>query len=146
MTALTWNDTFSVGVEPLDDEHRELFGLLAALEAATTQRLQPESAARLLRKLEEATRTHFAREEAVMRAAKYPGLTLHSANHLRLMEKLEAFMARHGHGGQALNRHAINFLGDWLVNHIQTDDMRLGDWLRERKPIPDADASSALER
>ena len=130
MTALTWNDRFSVGVKPLDDEHRELFSILAALEAATTQSLEPEAAARLLRKLEEATRTHFAREEAVMRAAKYPGLALHSANHLRLMEKLEAFEARYGQGGQALNQHAHSFLDDWLANHIQTDDMRLGDWLR----------------
>jgi hemerythrin len=81
-----------------------------------------------------------------MSIAKYPGLALHSANHLRLMEKLEAFAARHGHGGQALNQYALNFLGDWLIYHIRTDDMRLGNWLRKGKPIPDAGAASALER
>ncbi len=72
MNVLAWNDSFSVGVGPLDDEHRELFGLLKALEAATMQSLEPETPARLLRKLEEATRTHFAVEETVMRAAKIP--------------------------------------------------------------------------
>jgi hemerythrin len=133
VNVLTWNETLSVGVQPIDDEHRELFDFLTALEAATKQSMEPESAARLLRELEEATRKHFAVEETVMRTAKYPGLVLHRANHLRLMEKLEAFSSRYGRGGQSLNQHALNFLGDWLVNHIQTDDLRLGDWLREHK-------------
>ena len=145
MNVLTWNDTFSVGVRRLDDEHRKLFGLLMALEASIRQSRQPETPARLLVMLEEATRAHFAEEEALMRAAKYSGLALHSASHVCLIEELETFGARHGRGEQPLNQHALNFLGNWLVDHIQTDDLRLGDWLRERKPCPDADVALALE-
>ncbi len=67
-----------------------------------------------------------------MREARYPGGALHAANHRRLMEKLPAFVARHGGSDARLNEHALNSLRDWLVFHIENDDRLLGDWMRER--------------
>jgi hemerythrin len=32
-----------------------------------------------------------------------------------------------------VNQHALNFLRDWLLHHIENDDARLGAWLNERK-------------
>lgn len=68
-----------------------------------------------------------------MQAARYPGLALHAANHKRLMQKVEAFAARHTSGGPAVNQHALNFLRDWLLYRIENDDMRLGAWWKEHK-------------
>jgi hemerythrin-like metal-binding protein len=95
---------------------------------------EPAEMGVLLNKLSAATAKHFADEEAMMREAKYPGLALHAANHQRLMEKVEAFAARHSRSGATVNQHALNFLRDWLLHHIENDDARLGAWLKERKP------------
>jgi hemerythrin-like metal-binding protein len=134
MAELTWSDRYAVGVEAIDDEHKQLFDAVRGLESAMARFAQPAEMGELLKKLSASTARHFADEEAMMREAKYPGLVLHMANHQRLMEKMEAFAARHSQSGVAVNQHALNFLRDWLLHHIENDDVRLGAWLHERKP------------
>jgi hemerythrin-like metal-binding protein len=133
-TELNWGDKYAVGFRGIDDEHKELFEAVRGVESAMARNAGPVETDALLKKLVAATGKHFANEEAIMRGAKYPGLALHAANHQRLMEKAEAFAARHGQGGVAVNQHTLNFLRDWLLHHIETDDARLGAWLKERKP------------
>ena len=133
MAELTWGDEYAVGVEAIDDEHKELFDAVRELESAMARFAQPAEMGELLKKLSASTARHFADEEAMMREAKYPGLALHMANHQRLMEKVQAFAARHSQSGVTVNQHALNFLRDWLLHHIENDDARLGSWLHERK-------------
>ena len=132
MTKLSWCEKYAVGVEAIDGEHKELFEAVLALESAMTRSAQPQEMSELLKKLSASTARHFAGEEAMMREAKYPGLAIHLANHQHLMEKVEAFAARHGRGGATVNQHALNFLRDWLLYHIENDDARLGAWLKDR--------------
>ena len=134
MAELTWGDEYAVGVEAIDDEHKELFDAVRGLESAMARFAQPTEMGELLNKLSASTARHFADEEAMMREAKYPGLALHVANHQRLMEKVKAFAARHSQSGVTVNQHALNFLRDWLLHHIENDDVRLGAWLDEHKP------------
>jgi len=133
MAELTWGDRYAVGVEAIDDEHKELFDAVRELESAMARFAQPAEMGELLKKLSASTARHFADEEAMMREAKYPGLALHMANHQRLMEKVQAFAARHSQSGVTVNQHALNFLRDWLLHHIENDDVRLGSWLDEHK-------------
>ncbi len=134
MTGLNWCGKHAVGLRAIDDEHKELFDAVREVESAMARNAEPAETGALLKKLVAATGKHFANEEAIMRGAKYPGLALHAANHQRLMEKAEAFAARHGQGGVAVNQHALNFLRDWLLHHMENDDARLGAWLKEHKP------------
>jgi hemerythrin-like metal-binding protein len=134
LTELNWRDKYAVGFRAIDNEHKELFEAATEVESAAARNAQPAETAVLLKKLVSATAKHFASEEAMMREAKYAGLALHAANHQRLMEKVEAFATRHGQNGVAVNQHALNFLRDWLLYHIDNDDARLGGWLKERGP------------
>ena len=133
MAELTWNETYAVGVEAIDGEHKELFDAVRAFELAMTRNTEAAEIRALLRTLTAATVKHFTHEEAMMREAKYPGLTLHSVNHRHLMEKLDAFVVRFSRDGAAINQHALSFLRDWLVHHIESDDQRFGDWLKDRE-------------
>ena len=133
MAELTWSNKYAVGIAAIDDEHKELFDAVQAFESAMTRNTEAAEIRALLRNLTAATVTHFAHEEAMMREAKYPGLTLHIVNHRHLMEKLDAFTVRFGRDGAAINRHALSFLRDWLVPHIENDDRRFGDWLKDRE-------------
>ncbi len=130
MAKLTWSDKYAVGVHAIDDEHKELVDTVREIESAMVQSADTGA---LLQKLVASASSHFADEEAMMRDRKFPGLAIHVANHQRLMEKVEAFAARHGRSGAAVNQHALNFLRDWLLYHIENDDARLGAWLSERK-------------
>jgi len=131
MAGLTWDDKYSVGVREIDDEHVELFDAVRELESAIARNAEAAETGASLMKLTAVTSKHFAGEEAMMRKAKYPGMTLHIANHQRLMEKLGAFSARHSRDGAQLNQHAVSFLRDWLLFHVENDDARYGDWLKD---------------
>jgi hemerythrin len=133
MAWLDWSNACNVSVEEIHEEHKEMFDAIRELESAVGRSAAPKETGALLRKLLIATSDHFTHEEAMMREAMYPGLALHIANHHRLIEKLKAFMARHGRQGQQLDQHALAFLRDWLIHHIQSDDQRVGDWMTERK-------------
>lgn len=133
MAELSWCDKHAVGFQGIDDEHRELFEAVQGLESAMGRFAGPAEMSELLKKLVAVTSKHFASEEAMMRGAKYPGLALHVANHQRLMEKVEAFSARHSRNGVVVNQHALNFLRDWLLHHVEGDDARLGGWLKEHQ-------------
>jgi hemerythrin-like metal-binding protein len=132
MAEITWCDKYAVGVEGIDDDHKELFAAVNALESAMARNVVAPETAALLQNLVDATQKHFASEEAAMREAKYPGLALHVANHQRLLEKVKAFASRHSQSDIQINQHALNFLRDWLVYHIENDDQRLGAWMKDR--------------
>lgn len=132
MGELSWCDKYAVGDRGIDDDHKELFGTVNHLESAIGRSAEAAEVVVLLKELVDHTGKHFADEETAMREAKYPGLVLHVANHQRLQEKVEAFAARHSQSGSQMNQHALNFLRDWLVFHIENDDGRLGEWLKDR--------------
>jgi hemerythrin len=132
MDELGWSEQYAVGVESIDDEHKELFAAVGKIKEAMTRSAEQAETVELLQKLASATGKHFADEEALMRAAKYPGIELHVANHRRLVQKIDAFVARHKRIGAPMDEHAWSFLRDWLVYHIENDDLRLGNWLQDR--------------
>jgi len=134
MAQVTWCDKYAVGVQEIDGEHKELFDAVGAFELAMTRNTEAAEIRALLRNLTASTVAHFAHEEAMMREAKYPGLTLHCADHRHLMEKLDAFTLRFTRGGAAITRHSIGFLRDWLLHHIENDDRRFADWLKAHEP------------
>jgi len=146
---LAWSDELSVGVSALDDDHQELFDGLEALKVAMSETSDPGVHGAALSRLAESTRAHFSHEEEMMKAVKYPGQALHAASHQHLTEKLGAFVARHCRGGHAMNEHSLKFLNDWLIHHIQTDDLRFGLWLKEcvaKRKLDNAAKASATPR
>jgi hemerythrin-like metal-binding protein len=131
MALLTWNSKYSVGVKPLDSQHTVLFGLLNDLHAAMLKGHAQSLTGPLLKKLVAYTHTHFKDEEAMMTAAKYPGLADHKIKHRDLIKQVEDFAARHERGEVTVNLQLMNFLRDWLTNHIQKTDHEYGPWLNE---------------
>jgi len=131
MPLLTWNNKYSVGVKPLDSQHTVLFGLLNDLHAAMMKGQAQGMTGPLLRKLVEYTHTHFSSEEQMMAAAKYPGLADHRIKHRELIQQVEEFADRFESGEATLNIQLMNFLRDWLSNHIQKVDHEYGPWLNE---------------
>jgi len=131
MALLSWSSRYSVGVKSLDGQHTVLFDILNDLHGSMLKGQAQAMTGPLLRKLVDYTRTHFTAEEGMMAAAKYPGLTQHRALHRDLMKQVEDYSARYERGEITLNLHLLNFLRDWLTNHIQKVDHEYGPWLNE---------------
>ena len=131
MALLTWNDRYSVGVKSLDSQHTVLFDILNDLHTAMMKGEAHTMTGPLLRKLIDYTRIHFQAEEGLLAAAKYPGLEDHQALHRTLIKQVEDYSERFDRGEIALNLHLLNFLRDWLTNHIEKTDHEYGPWLNE---------------
>jgi len=131
MALLTWNSKYSVGVKALDSQHTVLFDILNDLHAAMMKGQAQTLTGPMLRKLVDYTRNHFASEESALTAARYPGLAEHRVKHRDLTRQVEDYSARFDRGEITLNVHLLNFLRDWLTNHIQKVDREYGPWLNE---------------
>ncbi len=131
MALMTWNQKYSVGVHALDDQHTGLFNILNELHAAMMKGQAQTQTGPLLKKLVEYTRIHFAQEESMLARTKYPGLAEHREMHRDLVKQVDGYVARFERGEISLNVHLLNFLRDWLTNHIQKTDHQYGPWLNE---------------
>lgn len=131
MALLAWNSSYSVGVKSLDGQHTVLFEILNDLHTAMMKGQAQTMTGPLLRKLIDYTRTHFTAEEGMLAAARYPGLTQHRTLHRDLMKQVQEYSARYERGEITLNLHLLNFLRDWLTNHIQKVDREYGPWLNQ---------------
>jgi hemerythrin-like metal-binding protein len=131
MALLNWNSSYSVGVKTLDSQHTTLFAILNDLHSAMMKGEAHTMTGPLLRKLVEYTRTHFSAEEKMLADSQYPGLANHRLLHRNLMKQVEDYSSRFERGEITLNLHLLNFLRDWLTNHIQKVDHEYGPWLNE---------------
>ena len=131
MSLVNWTSKLSVGSSQLDADHIILIGLLNELHDAAVTGKGEELFETIFDTLKDYTATHFAREEALMRNANYPGYKDHKAYHHRLVSSLHDFAARYYSEKSSLAVSEIEqFLLGWLTNHIQKADFAYKPYLR----------------
>ena len=117
---IKWTPALSTGVKLLDEHHKSIFHWLAELEAAAADKrrlLGVYSIARLKHYADQ----HFAAEEDLMKSANYPDLVQHMAEHALFRVKLAELQSKAI--GQDVSSDTVEFLKEWLTNHITKTDM-----------------------
>jgi len=118
---LGWRDTYSLGIEQVDLQHRYFLDLINRIDRRLRDRTGVVEREPLLAELEAYARFHFISEENLMAEYGFPGLTghrvLHSdlLGHLNNEEKLYEL-------GMAGPDHLLDWLHDWFVTHTQGAD------------------------
>ena len=93
-----WDESYSVGVAALDNEHKHLLALSNAILQASAQATQQDVVRNLLAELQSASAAHFAKEEDLMRKTGYPAYQDHHAKHERLDAEMSRFAHQHAVG------------------------------------------------
>lgn len=119
---VAWTDEMSVGVEVLDEDHRNLVDLINRYLAAIT-----EDDLLLIhdvfRELERYTHYHFAREEALMAQCGFSGLDAHKRKHEVLTNRLrDLFEDVMWDSRIAADGEVRTFMESWLMEHILKED------------------------
>lgn len=137
MALIQWQESYSVGIELLDDDHRLLISLINQLEEAsqaeqdTAEALPTSVTNSVLTVLVEYTKGHFAREEAMMEKAAYPDLEGHRAEHQALAAEVETIAERYQQGDVvSLQADVLVFLKNWLMGHILGVDKLYAPYLK----------------
>ncbi len=126
---LEWTPALSVGIEEIDDQHRELFRRAGQLVEGL-RRGDPAEIDELVDYLHRYAVSHFGAEEAAMRAARYPGYARHKAEHDRFIADLLELSVESDDGGGAFVAVKIDhWLSGWLRDHVSRIDPELGKHL-----------------
>lgn len=125
---MNWTPDLSTGVPKLDEQHKEIFEWLAELQSATTDE-RTLFGVYVITRLKHYMREHFTTEEALMKAAGYPGLVQHMAQHAEFRAKLEELQLKSI--AEDISEETVNFLTEWLSHHIIETDMAYVPYLKQ---------------
>jgi hemerythrin len=123
MALISWSSNMSVGVAKIDKEHQGLIDLINLLHSEMLAGKSKEALGVVLDKLITYTKTHFATEETLFRTHKYPQEAAHVKEHQALTQKAQALQADLKAGKTVISAPVLDFLRDWLTNHILKQDM-----------------------
>lgn len=129
MAIFAWNESYSVRVRPMDEQHKRLFEIINSLAEAMRDGKGDVAVRDTVDQLAVYTRTHFLQEEMLMRKANYPGLPAHQAQHQKLMADVEQYKRALEQGRNASPVTLLNFVREWLVHHIRESDKAYSDHL-----------------
>ena len=127
-----WRDEYSVGIESIDRQHKKLIALINSLQTAVNYSAGAEYEQEALDELVDYTKTHFSYEEELMEKNGYPDFTTHRAEHELMIARVEQVLAEYQRNPDAAMQGAIDFLRDWLINHINGTDKQYSQFLIDR--------------
>lgn len=126
---LVFSEKYCTGVDIIDMEHRRLFEILADLnelnhEGNTYDRR--EAVAEVIEELKDYTVKHFHDEENYMESIQYDGLALQRNLHQAFVDKIESINLDDINENQQVYIDVlIDFLANWLINHIMKTDQKI---------------------
>ena len=135
---LEWTPECAVNVPQIDQEHRIWFGAVNRLHEAMLDGKGKEHLRRVFAKMMQFTLDHFAHEEELMAAERYPGLQAHIQEHDELRSKARAFGERFERGETTMTIELMLCLSVSIKKQIMTTDRLLGEYLSARKCAPGA--------
>ncbi len=127
-----WKDEYSVGIDSIDRQHKKLIALINSLQTAVNYSAGAEYEQEALDELVDYTRTHFGYEEELMEKHGYPDFTTHRAEHELMISRVEQVLAEYKRNPDTAMQNAIDFLRDWLINHINGTDKQYSKFLIDR--------------
>ena len=117
-----WKNEYSVGIESIDSQHKKLINLINTLQTAIDYSVGAKFEREALDELVDYTKTHFSYEEALMEQHGYPDFTTHRAEHELMIAKVDQVLIEYQRDQDSAMQNALNFLKDWLINHINGTD------------------------
>jgi hemerythrin len=132
MALFEWQDKYSVGVKEMDSQHLKLVELINQLYRVLLSNNPDEFLGEILLRLVEYAGIHFHSEEELLQEYGYPELEAHKKEHEAYVEKIISYHKQYKKGTLTLSAGVVNFLKDWLKNHITYTDKKYSAFLNEK--------------
>lgn len=133
MALIEWSSELSVGIDSIDNQHQKLINMINALNDAMSTGEANEVLEKIFSGLAAYTQKHFAYEEQLFDKHGYAGTQEHKQQHKALIDQVvdlsEKFKSS---GGSVISIEVMQFLKDWLTNHIMKTDKEYTDFLVEK--------------
>jgi methyl-accepting chemotaxis protein len=132
---ISWNEQLSVKIDEFDEHHKELIRLIQQLYEGMESGHGDDFLRETLKELIDYTDYHFAAEEANFKKYGYPETDEHIAQHQALLKKARTLYREFEEGRSVLSNEVLDFLQDWVMNHIMKTDTRYSQFFKDKQII-----------
>jgi len=126
-----WEDKYSVGIQSIDNQHKEIFMLLNKLLEAMKMGHANDVTIQIIQELERYAVIHFQKEEYFFQRFNYQGSAEHITEHQNFIKKLAVLKSEINSGKLILTIELLNFLKDWIDHHILVVDKKYSECFRQ---------------
>jgi hemerythrin len=125
MSLLQWKPEYSVGIQSIDDEHREMINLINTTYEKLDSDADADQVEEYLGEILSTISMHFALEERIMRNAAYGEFQAHKDDHEVLLDRLRDLMDDFFDDPASGASRLEQGLSVWFAEHFSTFDARL---------------------
>lgn len=122
MKRLEWQPEYSVGVEELDKQHRDLLHTINTLIEEQENENNNEKLSATLSSLIHYAYTHFATEEQYLAQVKFPDLEEHVIEHIDFLTKTLSLVLKAEEGNKNSRTELLQYLKEWFSLHVLGKD------------------------
>lgn len=133
MAYFQWNDSYNVGFQLIDDQHKILISIINDLYEAQRHGTLQTTIGETLDKLADYTIYHFSCEKELHEQYDYPKASEHLEEHDSFVEKVKDLQQELSKGSIVLSLKTMDFLKDWTITHILGSDKEFGEFVKQRE-------------
>ncbi len=125
MRLMDWKDEYKVGIDTIDDEHRQLIETINRLHEELDSPDRKRTVPGFFRRLLVEIKAHFAHEEEFMRVHNYAGFGAHKQDHDLLLGELLDIMEAFERSVEIDSVDLSMRLDAWFFRHFHHYDTQL---------------------
>ncbi len=124
-----WKNIYIIGVEEIDDEHKELFKIVQEMFLDIQIDIRHEKIKEVLTNLYIHINVHFKHEEDYMRKINYPYLEKHKKSHKYIMDSLNDFVKNLLNFDEKLfEKELVRIIDMTFIHHVLKEDKKITIW------------------
>ena len=133
MYTIEWEDRLSVGIDKIDEQHKQWIEYFNQASRAVASQQSKEQISKTLEFLLDYTEMHFSTEEKFMQESSYTEYQDHKAKHDALRSTLKNLVADYQDEGAThdLAQAIETLIGNWLIEHICNVDQKFGAFVEK---------------
>jgi len=126
-----WDEKYSVGIQSIDSQHKDIFKHLSKLLEAMKQGQASDVITPIILDLEKYAILHFQKEEFFFQRFNFHGSVEHIKEHNDFTKKVASLKDDLRSGKITLSFELLNFLKEWIDHHILVVDKQYSECFRQ---------------
>lgn len=126
---ITWTEEYNIDGAIIDSQHQKLISLINRLYKSFSEGKANDEIGKIIDELIDYTVFHFSTEEEFFDRVNYIDKDVHIAQHNDFINKTKLFNEKFMNREDDLSYDIMDFLRDWLQNHILGSDKKYVPYL-----------------
>lgn len=132
MKKIEWTDEYSVGVEKLDNQHKNIINFINKLISNPEIDVHSETLHDILQEMMRYSKEHLYDEEMLLRQNGYSDFDTHVNYHMEYLEKFAELSLSVTESDLTVPADLLSFLRNWWANHILVEDMKYKSFFNDK--------------